>query len=512
MISVRMSLAAVLTMAIAGCSAGDHTGPVAVKPAAVTAAIIANLSGAAGLALPSAPTFAVTDAAGNSLSGVAVSVAVTAGGGALASAPTSSAKGATPIGTWTLGKTAGLNTVTVTVAGLTPVVITATGIPGAPAALTIVSGNNQFAFAGTPLPLPATLQVADQFGNAIPASRVVFTVSAGGGSLRGSSTVISDANGTVTTPQWKLGNLAVPQALSAASGVLSASVLAFVTTNFSPSLRFFGPPVDPSIQDAFTRAVQRAQGMITGGLELVNVRNLNVAANCGVTGVAPLTETVSDVIIFATVKPIDGVGKILGSSGPCYIRDPSNLPVVGVMTFDVADFQGLVNDGRLDEVVLHEMQHVFGFGTLWSRFGLIINAATPLTAYTGMQGILGCQASGGGMGICLPAIPLENLGGPGTRDGHWRRSIFGNELMTGFVGPVGLQMPFSAMTIGALADLGYIVNANVNDSYTAGSALALSLQQLRTAQGLDPAEMSDTPLSPVATISRRGKITPIGRQ
>jgi hypothetical protein len=512
MIPVRQSLVAVLTMAIAGCSAGDQSGPVAAKPAFVNAGIVANLGGTAGVALPSAPTFTVTDASGNSLSGIAVNVTVTAGGGTLAGSPTSSAKGATPIGTWTLGKTAGLNTITVAVTGLTPVVIAATGNPGAPAAITVVSGNNQSAFAGTVLALPAVLKVTDQFGNAIAGGSMVFTLSTGGGSLMGSTTAVADANGTVTAPQWKLGNLAIPQALSVTSGALSTSVLANVTTNFSPSLRFFGPPVDPSIQSAFTRAIQRAQGMITGGLEQVNVRNLDVAANCGVTGVAPLTETVSDVIIFATVKTIDGVGKILGSSGPCYIRDPSNLPVVGVMTFDVADFQGLVNDGRLDEVVLHEMQHVFGFGTLWSRFGLIVNAASPLTAYTGIQGILGCQATGGGSGICLPAIPLENLGGSGTRDGHWRRAIFGNELMTGFVGPVGFQMPLSAMTIGALGDLGYIVNANVNDSYSTGSALSMSLQQLRMAQGLDPSEMSDTPLPPVATISRRGIITRIARQ
>ncbi len=512
MISLRLSVAAVVTLAIASCATGDHTGPVAVKPASVNAAIIANLSGTAGVALPSAPTFTVQDAAGNSLSGIAVSVTVTAGGGTLAGAPTASVKGATPIGSWTLGKTAGLNTVAVTVAGLPPVVIAATGTAGAPATLTIISGNNQSAFAGTALAVPAVLKISDQYGNAVSTGSVVFTVSAGGGSLNGSSTVVVDANGSVTAPQWKLGNLAIPQVLSATSGVLFASVIAAVTTSFNPSLRFFGPPIDPSIQNAFTRAVQRAQGMITGALEPIDVLNLNVAANCGVTGVSPLTETVSDVIIFATVKPIDGVGKIIGSAGPCYIRDPSNLPVVGVMTFDVADFQGLVNDGRLDEVVLHELQHVFGFGTLWSRFGLIVNAATPLTAYTGMQGILGCQASGGGAGICLPAIPLENLGGAGTRDGHWRRAIFANELMTGFIGPVGFQMPLSAMTIGVLGDMGYIVNSNVNDSFTTGSALALSLQQLRSAQGLDPSEMSDMPLPPVATISHGGKITRIQKQ
>ena len=88
MIPVRTTLAVVLTMAIAGCSAGDHTAPVAAKPASVNAAIIANLSGTAGVALPSAPTFTVADAAGNSLRGIAVNVTVTTGGGTLAGSPT----------------------------------------------------------------------------------------------------------------------------------------------------------------------------------------------------------------------------------------------------------------------------------------------------------------------------------------------------------------------------------------------------------------------------------------
>jgi hypothetical protein len=29
-------------------------------------------------------------------------------------------------------------------------------------------------------------------------------------------------------------------------------------------------------------------------------------------------------------------------------------------------------------------------------------------------------------------VPVENSGGSGTRDAHWRESEFGNEVMTGY--------------------------------------------------------------------------------
>jgi glutamine synthetase len=31
--------------------------------------------------------------------------------------------------------------------------------------------------------------------------------------------------------------------------------------------------------------------------------------------------------------------------------------------------------------------------------------------------------------MCAAGVPVENSGGPGTRDGHWRESVFSNELM-----------------------------------------------------------------------------------
>ena len=69
---------------------------------------------------------------------------------------------------------------------------------------------------------------------------------------------------------------------------------------------------------------------------------------------------------------------------------------------------------------------------------------------------------------CATSVPVENNLLPGTSDSHWRESTFGNELMTGYVNTGG--MPFSAMTIGSLSDIGYQVNLLAADPYRLPSA------------------------------------------
>jgi hypothetical protein len=65
-------------------------------------------------------------------------------------------------------------------------------------------------------------------------------------------------------------------------------------------------------------------------------------------------------------------------------------------------------------------------------------------------------------------VPVENTGGPGTADSHWRESVFGNELMTGTVNEVN---PLSRVTLGSMADLGYAVNLADADPYTLSPGL-----------------------------------------
>jgi len=95
-----------------------------------------------------------------------------------------------------------------------------------------------------------------------------------------------------------------------------------------------------------------------------------------------------------------------------------------------------------------------------------MGAGTSNPRYVGQQGLAAYNAITSGTAT---GVPVENTGGSGTRDAHWRESVFGNELMTGFVGP-GTNMPLSRLTVGSLADLGYSVNFAAADPYTLPAA------------------------------------------
>jgi len=135
------------------------------------------------------------------------------------------------------------------------------------------------------------------------------------------------------------------------------------------------------------------------------------------------------------------------------------------------------SDGSLVSVIVHEMAHVLGFGTIFDRLGLITGAGGADPEFTGSSAIREYAALLG-PGARPRSVPLANVGGPGTRDGHWREETFANELMTGFLDR-GAN-PVSRMTIGAFEDLGYSVEYERADPYRLPTAL--ELQALETAR------------------------------
>jgi hypothetical protein len=60
-------------------------------------------------------------------------------------------------------------------------------------------------------------------------------------------------------------------------------------------------------------------------------------------------------------------------------------------------------------------------------------------------------------------VPVENTGGPGTADGHWRETVFRNELMSGFISAAG--NPLSRLTAASLGDMGYKVDLAAAEPY-----------------------------------------------
>ena len=510
----RFALFAIVTTA--ACS--DATAPP--QPSSVTQEQAATIEGTAGTVLAAAPTFVVKDQSGNAVGGVSVSVAVTAGGGTLTDAPTSSKNGPTSVGTWKLGNVAGVNTITVTVSGLPPLIITANGKAGPPASITVVSGNDQLALAGTALVIPPVVQVKDQFGNGVSGASVTFSVIDGEGTLASVSPVVTNATGNATAPVWTVGRSAVPQSLLASTtGNFSVLVRANVKTDYNIDLRVFGPAMPPVAEGLFRAAAARINAAVIGDLRDVApfIPAANLESGCGVTGLpTAFSETVDDVIIYASVANIDGPGRILASAFPCGIRgaDAANRQTfLGVMRFDAADIETMITLGVLGDVIQHEMLHVVGIGTLWNIYGVLAGAGTSQTRFTGTLGVGGCIAMGG-TSVCPGSIPVENSGGGGTADAHWRESVFANELMTGFINTpqstIPSPNPFSVMSIQSLGDVGYTVNPMAADPYVIpGTSAARILGQLNVDAS---AAVWEEVRTPKLTVSSSGRLTLVQKQ
>jgi hypothetical protein len=220
--------------------------------------------------------------------------------------------------------------------------------------------------------------------------------------------------------------------------------------------------LDPATQAVFSDAAARWEEIIPG-----DIPDFGVTLPAG--GCQPVTEDggIDDLKVYITVLPIDGSGGVLGRAGPCYYRTERHpFPITGIMELDEADVADLLASGLLEDVVVHEMAHILGFGTLWdtSTNDLLVGRGSTEPYFTGVAAVTAFDDAGGELRT-RPKVPVENTGGPGTRDGHWRESVHNSELMTGWIEGGGVPNPLSAITIGSLADMGYAVNMNAADPY-----------------------------------------------
>lgn len=468
-----------------------------------------------------APTFAVRDSSGNTLQGVPLSVTLTAGTGALTGAPSLSVLGVMSVGSWRIGTTVGVNTISVSVPGAAHVVArswSVTGLAGPAASMVVVSGSNQTAPAGATVATTPRARITDAFGNALAGLPVTWTVTAGGGTLGGTATVNTDASGFVDSPSWTLGRRGGTQALTATHNALSAEFPASIQTAYSVDIRFSGTPPTGAVAQAFVDAQARITAMVTGDIPDIVVRSLTNAtqpfnvADCGVTGVTgTINETVDDVVIFAAVEPIDGVGKVLGSAGPCLVRSVTSMAALGVMKFDSEDLQNLATAGRLNDVITHEMLHIVGIGTNWRARGLLADSGLATVRVTGPLAAQACVDAGGSL-ICNGAVPAENCinvpGNPacgaGTINSHWREADFRTELMTGYAGTTN---PLSRITIQGIADLGYTVNVLAADTYTVPPPTLMALLMMEgDVPGAQAEIQLGEPIQPKYAIDRTGRL------
>ena len=378
---------------------------------------------------------------------------------------------------------------------------------GPPAQIVVVAGSPQSALANTDLATPIQVAVRDADGQGVPGVTVTFTIVAGGGSFPGgaiSATATTDAAGLATAPTWRLGKSAVPQRMRAqVDGVTKDDITATVQTAYNIDVRFWGGSMTAEQQALFITAAARISAIVTGDIIDADARGGTInPSQCGVEGQPNLNEIIDDVLIYASIRNIDGAGKVLAQAGPCFIRATStgDHTAVGIMQFDSADLPTLTSGGNLQDVITHEMMHVIGIGTLWDDRNLVVDAGTTNPRYTGVNAVAGCQATGGTV-ACSTSVPLENEGGSGTADAHWRESTFNAEMMTGFLD--GGSNPISLMTIGALKDLGFVVNNAAADTYM------IFVNALRAQLGLSaPVPAWENIRRPIGVLEH-GRVTPV---
>ena len=427
--------------------------------------------------LPTPITVQVTDSTSHGISLIVVAFAVTSGGGHVSSAAdTTDATGRASV-LWTLGSAAGPNalsaTAAITIPG-SPVSFTASAVlAGSSPSVTVNNGQGQHGLIGAPINFPPSVVVKDGAGTPIAGKQVNFAITGGGGALSGASAV-TDANGIATVGSWTI--TAGANALTATvvdTGAVVGNPVTFTATGdpqaYHIDVRFI-TAMTPTQQAAFTSAAAKWESVVFG--DVPDVQVTIPAGACG-TGSPGLNEIIDDIVIFAIIDSIDGPGKILGQAGPCFVRTFKKIPIVGVMQFDSADVANLIAGGSFGLVIQHEMGHVLGYGTIWQANGLLVNPSstggvppcdsTQDPHFTGSQALAAFDQIGGLNYVASAKVPVENRGGAGTCDGHWRESVFKNELMTGFLN-IGSN-PLSLETVASMGDLGYLVTYSAADPY-----------------------------------------------
>lgn len=202
----------------------------------------------------------------------------------------------------------------------------------------------------------------------------------------------------------------------------------------------------PEVQIALRRARDR-WGQVLGPTDPAPLRSDRIYG-IQVDSTADLHIRIAMDRIDGPIRP--GIPNILAHAGPMTYPRPAGtphatIPMIGRLTIDSEDVDFMAARGILEDVLLHEIGHVLGIGTLWPHVGL---------------------TSGGYFIDGRTAAAYRDAGGEGNvpvAPGHWSEESLGTELMTPSV--CLISNPLSLVTIRSLVALGYEVNESAADPW-----------------------------------------------
>jgi adhesin/invasin len=408
----------------------------------------------ADTAVATAPSVVVTDTGGNPVSGVAVTFAVASGGGAVTEASaTTDDSGAATAGSWTLGPSAGVNSLTATAAGVggSPVTFTATGVAAAASTIALNAGNGQSAVAGAAVTTDPSVLVTDAGGDPVSGVEITFAVASGGGAVT-PATVTTDGSGVATVTSWTLGTTAGANTLTATAFGLSGSPVTFsATSTAGTASRYvvtsstYSPiggataAISAQLADQYGNAVKTpgisvtwsrtpTSGALSASSSSTNANGIatvtlttsttaGVAYTVTATSSSPTKRTGASAVITtvagaATKMALNAgggqtavAGQAVATDPSVVVRDVNNNPVPGVaVTFAVASGGGSVSGGSattnvsgIATVTSWTLGTTAGVNTLRATVSGLSGSPVTFTA-TGVAGAAGRFAVNGGDG------------------------------------------------------------------------------------------------------------------
>src|SRR5205814_1012477 len=270
----------------------------------------------AGSAVPIAPSVIVTDAFANPVSGVSVTFAPGPGSGSVTgAAQTTDASGIAAVGSWTLGPTAGQNTLTAASGSLSgsPVTFTANGTAGTATQL-VFSVQPSTTPAGAAITPAVQVTALDAQGNTATGFTGNVTLAIGtnpGTGTLGGTLTHAAVGGVATFANLAIDKVGTGYTLTATGAGTATSAAFNITAGTATQLVFSVQPSTTPAGAAITPAVQVTAQDAQGNTATGFTGNVTVAIgtnpSTGTLGGTKIVAAVAGVATFANLS-IDKVG------------------------------------------------------------------------------------------------------------------------------------------------------------------------------------------------------------
>lgn len=496
-VGARITIGAA-SLLLASCK--DSTEPLV--PAQLAAVFTAPSDAPAGFPLQSnqLPSVKVTTANGRPVPNVTVTFSVTAGDGVITgAAPTTDGNGIARVGSWMLGPSVGLNTLTATQGTLTAVQFSVTSVPGSPVRLGVATAPSTTVANREQFPTQPVVQVQDAFGNAVALAnaQVSAAMATLGASLSGTLTATTNAAGAATFTDLSIGGTAGFHALSFTAPSLTAITAPVTVTAGAPTaiaIHAGDNQTAAKATEVFTKPAVKVSDVDGNGVPDILV-TFEVTSGGGSLGGATAVTTGSGIATVGswTLGPAAGVNTLSASASIALAGNPLTFTATGV-NFNVTSISpGLLAPGTVATITGE------GFSTTPANNIVTIDgAAANVTAATETEltvvvpGNIPCAATHDG-------AVVVSLGAGGITKTHPVQPGTLRTLAPGQMLTIGDPAQTRCNELSSTGGLYYVSVSNISETFaTPGAAF-----QLRGEYASGAAALNVTPLPATRTLAAR---------